>query len=85
MDEEDEEETVEDEGEQIPPEDLLKRCHEELENRKQEAIDAGVHFTDEEFAALKYETNDVKLLKTLTVICYHQTFIIYSKIMHQHF
>lgn len=46
---------------------MLAKCAEELEELKQADIEKGVRFTDEQFAVLKYETNDVKTLKNLTV------------------
>lgn len=55
------------ETEQLSPEQLLHKCAEEIEELKQADIDKGVRFTDEQFAVLKYETNDVKTLKSLTV------------------
>lgn len=67
MDEEAEGEDMEEEGEQLTPEQLLAKCNEELEEQKQIDIEKGVRFTDEQFAVLKYETNDVKTLKNLTV------------------
>lgn len=67
IDEEPEAETASEEGEQLTPEQLLAKCAEELEELKQADIEKGVRFTDEQFAVLKYETNDVKTLKNLTV------------------
>lgn len=66
MDEEAEAE-AEEVTEQLTPQQLLAKCHAELENQKQQDIERGVRFTDERFAQLKYETNDVKTLKNLTV------------------
>ncbi|XP_052757860.1 uncharacterized protein LOC128202263 isoform X2 [Galleria mellonella] len=68
MDEEAENEATEDESEQLTPEQLLTKCNEELEEQKQKDIAKGVRFTDEQFALLKYETNDVKTLKSLTTV-----------------
>lgn len=67
MEEEAENEAEEEESEQMSPEELLKRCSEEIEQQKLIDVEKGVRFTDEQFAMLKYETNDVKTLKTLTV------------------
>lgn len=67
MDEELEEEHVEEEEEQLTSEQLLAKCKEELLEQKAVDIEKGVRFTDEQFAQLKYETNDVKTLKNLTV------------------
>ncbi|CAK1549707.1 unnamed protein product [Leptosia nina] len=66
--EEAEPEVLEEEGEQLSAEQLLAKCRAELEDLKQADIDKGVRFTDEQFALLKYETNDVKTLKTLTTV-----------------
>lgn len=68
VDEEAEGEDMEEEGEQLTPEQLLAKCNEELEEQKQIDIEKGVRFTDEQFAVLKYETNDVKTLKNLTTV-----------------
>ncbi|XP_075992041.1 uncharacterized protein LOC142987271 [Anticarsia gemmatalis] len=68
MDEEAEAEDLEEEREQLTPQQLLAKCHEELELLKQTDIERGVRFTDEQFAQLKYETNDVKTLKNLTTV-----------------
>lgn len=67
MDEEQEPENLEEEGMKLTPEQLLAKCHEELEQQKQMDLERGVRFSDEQFAQLKYETNDVKTLKNLTV------------------
>lgn len=67
MDEEAESEDIEEETTKLTPEELLAKCKEELEQQKQIDIEKGVRFTDEQFAQLKYETNDVKTLKGLTV------------------
>ena len=61
------EEELEGEGEMLTPEELLARCQQELEEQKQLDLEKGVRFTDEQFAQLKYETNDIKHLKNLTV------------------
>lgn len=67
MDEEDAGEEAEEECEQMTAEQLLAKCREEIEEQKQLDIEKGVRFTDEQFALMKYETNDVKTLKNLTV------------------
>ena len=67
LDEEAEAEATEEETEQLTPEQLLRKCTEEIEELKNADIEKGVRFTDEQFALLKYETNDVKTLKNLTV------------------
>lgn len=67
MEDEAMDESVEEEGEQLTPEQLLARCQAELDEQKQLDIEKGIIFTDEQFALLKYETNDVKTLKNLTV------------------
>uniref|UniRef100_A0A2H1VTN0 SFRICE_004099 n=1 Tax=Spodoptera frugiperda TaxID=7108 RepID=A0A2H1VTN0_SPOFR len=54
----------------LTPEELLAKCREEMENQKQLDLERGVRFTDEQFAQLKYETNDIKTLKNLTVCGY---------------
>lgn len=66
--EEAEPDEFEDEISKLTPEQLLAKCHEELEQLKTADIEKGVRFTDEQFSQLKYETNDVKTLKNLTVI-----------------
>ncbi|CAB3251385.1 unnamed protein product [Arctia plantaginis] len=71
VDEEAEQEQEEEEHEQITPEQLLAKCKAEIEAQKQIDIERGVRFTDEQFAQLKYETNDVKTLKNLTVIAHY--------------
>ncbi|CAH2988548.1 unnamed protein product [Chilo suppressalis] len=68
LDEESESEVVEEESEQLTSEQLLARCQQELEEQKQLDIERGVRFTDEQFSQLKYETNDVKMLKNLTTV-----------------
>ncbi|XP_038217099.1 uncharacterized protein LOC119835986 [Zerene cesonia] len=68
LEEEAEAEVAEEENEQLSAEQLLAKCHEELEELKQADIEKGVRFTDEQFALLKYETNDVKTLKSLTTV-----------------
>ncbi|XP_045511656.1 uncharacterized protein LOC123706428 [Colias croceus] len=68
LEEEAEAEVAEEENEQLSAEQLLAKCHEELEELKQADIEKGVRFTDEQFAVLKYETNDVKTLKSLTTV-----------------
>ncbi|XP_053603339.1 uncharacterized protein LOC128671122 [Plodia interpunctella] len=68
FEEEAENEAVEEEGEQLSPEELLKKCQEELDEQKQIDVEKGVRFTDEQFAVLKYETNDIKTLKSLTTV-----------------
>ncbi|XP_047506866.1 uncharacterized protein LOC125050851 isoform X1 [Pieris napi] len=68
LEEEAEPEVTEEEGEQLSAEQLLAKCRAELEELKQVDIEKGVRFTDEQFALLKYETNDVKTLKTLTTV-----------------
>lgn len=70
MDEETELEVAEEETEVLTPEQLLAKCNEEIEEQKLIDIEKGVRFTDEQFALLKYETNDVKTLKGLTVSLY---------------
>lgn len=70
MDEEATVEVVEEEGEVLTPQQLFAKCNEEIEEQKQIDIEKGVRFTDEQFALLKYETNDVKTLKSLTVSVY---------------
>lgn len=62
-----EDEPADEEGEQLTPEQLLVKCAKELQELKQADIDKGFRFTDEQFAVLKYETNEVKTLKSLTV------------------
>lgn len=62
-----EEEVTAGEGEKLTPEQLLKKCREDMEEQKQLDIEKGVRFTDEQFAQLKYETNEIKQLKNLTV------------------
>ncbi|XP_021205681.1 uncharacterized protein LOC101744184 [Bombyx mori] len=68
MDEEDAGEEAEEECEQMTAEQLLAKCREEIEEQKQLDIEKGVRFTDEQFALMKYETNDVKTLKNLTTV-----------------
>ncbi|CAG9784590.1 unnamed protein product [Diatraea saccharalis] len=68
LDGESETEVIEEEAEQLTSEQLLSRCHQELEEQKQLDIERGVRFTDEQFAQLKYETHDVKTLKNLTTV-----------------
>ncbi|XP_028164684.1 uncharacterized protein LOC135087983 [Ostrinia nubilalis] len=68
MDEETEIEVVQEEAELLTPDQLLAKCNEEIEEQKQIDIEKGVRFTDEQFALLKYETNDVKTLKSLTTV-----------------
>ncbi|XP_026487537.1 uncharacterized protein LOC113394441 isoform X1 [Vanessa tameamea] len=68
VDEETEAEVASEESEQLTPEQLLLKCAEELDELKRADIDKGVRFTDEQFAVLKYETNDVKTLKSLTTV-----------------
>lgn len=65
----DEEKVVEEqeEGEKLTSEQLLERCRQEIEDQKQADIEKGVRFTDDMYATLKYETNDIKNLKNLTV------------------
>lgn len=67
MEEEAEGENLEEEAEQLTPEQLLKKCNQQLQEQQQLDIEKGVRFTDDQFALLKYETNDVKTLKNLTV------------------
>lgn len=55
------------EGQQLTPEQLLAKCVAELEDIKQSDIEKGVRFNDEQFSVLKYEANDIKALKNLTV------------------
>ncbi|CAG9567402.1 unnamed protein product [Danaus chrysippus] len=66
IEEEVEDEPADEEGEQLTPEQLLVKCAKELQELKQQDIDKGFRFTDEQFAVLKYETNEVKTLKSLT-------------------
>lgn len=54
----------------------MERCQQEIEEQKQIDIEKGVRFTDEMYATLKYETNDIKNLKNLTVCTF---FIVVSK------
>ncbi|XP_063358956.1 uncharacterized protein LOC134648365 [Cydia amplana] len=64
-------ETVEEETEseqQLTPQQLLDRVKQELELQKAADIEKGVRFTDDQFALIKYETQDVKTLKTLTTV-----------------
>ncbi|KAL0848978.1 hypothetical protein ABMA28_013363 [Loxostege sticticalis] len=68
MDEEAEVEEVQEETQKLSPEQLLGKCREEIEEQKIIDIEKGVRFTDEQFALLKYETNDVKILKSLTTV-----------------
>ncbi|KAJ0181676.1 hypothetical protein K1T71_002398 [Dendrolimus kikuchii] len=68
LEEELEDEHIEEEGEQLTSEQLLAKCKEELLEQKAIDIEKGVRFTDEQFAQLKYETNDVKTLKNLTTV-----------------
>lgn len=68
LDEESEEHEIEEENEQLTPEGLLEKCKEELLEHKQQDIEDGFRFPDEEFALLKYETNDIKQLKNLTTV-----------------
>ncbi|XP_063529984.1 uncharacterized protein LOC134741144 isoform X1 [Cydia strobilella] len=56
------------ESEQLTPQQLLDKVNEELELQKAADIEKGVRFTDEQFALIKYETQDVKTLKTLTTV-----------------
>jgi uncharacterized membrane protein len=70
MDDESEGDVTEEVAEQLTPEQLLARCHQELQEQKQLDIEKGVRFTDEQFSLLKYETNDIKTLKNLTVSNY---------------
>ncbi|CAH1645087.1 unnamed protein product [Spodoptera littoralis] len=55
-------------GKTLTAEELLSKCREEMENQKQLDLERGVRFTDEQFAQLKYETNDIKTLKNLTTV-----------------
>ncbi|CAH2066299.1 unnamed protein product, partial [Iphiclides podalirius] len=66
--EEAEPEEGDEENFKLTPEQLLKKCHEELEELKTADIEKGVRFTDEQFAQLKYETSDIKTLKNLTTV-----------------
>ncbi|XP_013181477.1 PREDICTED: uncharacterized protein LOC106127783 isoform X1 [Papilio xuthus] len=66
--EESEEEESDDESSKLTAEQLLAKCQADLEERKLADIEQGVRFTDEQFAILKYETNDVKALKNLTTV-----------------
>ncbi|KAG6443994.1 hypothetical protein O3G_MSEX003137 [Manduca sexta] len=68
MDEEAESEEEQQVGEQLTADQLFAKCRAELEEQKQIDIEKGVRFTDEQFALLKYETNDVKTLKSLTTV-----------------
>ncbi|XP_026327205.1 uncharacterized protein LOC113235631 [Hyposmocoma kahamanoa] len=56
------------EGEKLTSEQLLERCRQEIEDQKQADIEKGVRFTDEMYATIKYETNDIKNLKNLTTV-----------------
>ncbi|KAH9644546.1 hypothetical protein HF086_002347 [Spodoptera exigua] len=53
-------------GKTLTAEELLSKAREEMEHQKQLDLEKGVRFTDEQFAQLKYETNDIKTLKNLT-------------------
>ncbi|XP_046961840.1 uncharacterized protein LOC124531349 isoform X1 [Vanessa cardui] len=68
VDEEAEAEVASEENEQLTPEQLLHKCAEELDELKRADIEKGFRFTDDQFAVLKYETNDVKTLKSLTTV-----------------
>ncbi|XP_063376054.1 uncharacterized protein LOC134663579 [Cydia fagiglandana] len=63
-------ETVEEEteSEQLTPQQLLDKVNQELEQQKAADIEKGVRFTDDQYALIKYETPDVKTLKTLTTV-----------------
>ncbi|CAH0700775.1 unnamed protein product [Spodoptera exigua] len=52
----------------LTAEELLSKAREEMEHQKQLDLEKGVRFTDEQFAQLKYETNDIKTLKNLTTV-----------------
>ncbi|XP_068621526.1 uncharacterized protein [Battus philenor] len=68
MGEEVEAEEHDDESLKLTPEELLAKCREELDELKEEDIENGFRFTDERFAQLKYETNDIKTLKSLSTV-----------------
>ncbi|KAL4715131.1 hypothetical protein ACJJTC_012178 [Scirpophaga incertulas] len=68
MEEECEAEDAEEETEKLTRAQLLARCHQDIEQQKMADVEKGVRFTEEQFALLKYETNDVKTLKTLTTV-----------------
>ncbi|KAF9417004.1 hypothetical protein HW555_005832 [Spodoptera exigua] len=55
-------------GKTLTAEELLSKAREEMEHQKQLDLEKGVRFTDEQFAQLKYETNDIKTLKNLTTV-----------------
>lgn len=67
MEEETGEEVEEEVKEVLTPEQLLQKCKEELETQRLADIEKGFRFNDAEFAMLKYETNDIKTLKNLSV------------------
>ncbi|CAH2265279.1 uncharacterized protein LOC120637053 isoform X1 [Pararge aegeria] len=67
-DEEAEAEALSEQGHQLTPEELLAKCVAELEEIKQADIEKGVRFNDEQFTVLKYEANDIKVLKNLTTV-----------------
>ncbi|XP_061706985.1 uncharacterized protein LOC133517647 isoform X2 [Cydia pomonella] len=56
------------ESEQLTPQQLLDKVNQDLELQKAADIEKGVRFTDDQFALIKYETQDVKTLKTLTTV-----------------
>ncbi|XP_047987055.1 uncharacterized protein LOC125226918 isoform X2 [Leguminivora glycinivorella] len=67
-DDDEEEVEEESESEKLTPQQLLDRVRQELELQKAADVEKGVRFTDEQFALIKYETQDVKTLKTLTTV-----------------
>lgn len=67
MDEEGEPEDEEEKQETLTPQQMIAKCREELDEQEALDVERGVRFTDDQFALVKYETNDVKTLKTLTV------------------
>ncbi|KAI8427588.1 hypothetical protein MSG28_002085 [Choristoneura fumiferana] len=68
MDEEGELEDEEEEHEALTPEQMIAKCRQELDEQAAVDVERGVRFTDDQFALIKYETNDVKTLKTLTTV-----------------
>uniref|UniRef100_A0A2A4JHH3 Uncharacterized protein n=1 Tax=Heliothis virescens TaxID=7102 RepID=A0A2A4JHH3_HELVI len=55
-------------GKELTPAQLLAKCRQEMEEQTQLDIEKGVRFTEEQFAQLKYETNDIKTLKNLSTV-----------------
>lgn len=65
----------EEEAGQLSPDEILWKCQQELHDRKEDDIANGFRFPDEEFTILKYESNDIKNLKNLTVSKYILTIV----------